>query len=194
MCCFRGGGGGGWFSPTTQKVLDSHVRDGRVRHRLLRAGSVEGVRVQFHQNHHSVHGLPVRVHPVPVRDHLRAEPSVQPRDPRSVSRSRSFVTRRPLHCERGRNGFQYFSRFKNASGRPGSYEEALFNLMTILTTTRMPLYKDFQRLKKWKAHFNELNTLNVSDMLLKVTARYSNATLINGAWDLMQTHICSESW
>lgn len=62
----------------------------------------------------------------------------------------------------------FFLRYQNASGRPGSYEEALLNMMMILSITRLPLFNEFVKMKKWSAHFGELNKLNISDMLLKV--------------------------
>lgn len=73
----------------SQTILDSYVRDGRVRHRFLRSESLESLRVQFHQNHYTVHDVPVRAHAFPVRHHMRAEQSVQPGDRKSV-RGRAF--------------------------------------------------------------------------------------------------------
>jgi len=61
-----------------------------------------------------------------------------------------------------------FRRSRNASGRPGSYEEALFNMMLLLATYRLPLFSDFALMKNWEVHFEELNKLNISDELLKV--------------------------
>lgn len=61
-----------------------------------------------------------------------------------------------------------FLRHENASGRLGSYEEALLNMMIVLATNRLPLFEDFNKMKKWQKHFNQLNKLNISDMLLKV--------------------------
>lgn len=61
-----------------------------------------------------------------------------------------------------------FLRYQNASGRSGSYEEALLNMMNVLATNRLPLFEDFNKMKKWEKHFNELNKLNISDLLLKV--------------------------
>jgi hypothetical protein len=67
-----------------------------------------------------------------------------------------------LKCKR------IFPRYQNASGRVGSYEEALLNMMIVLATNRLPLFEDFNKLKKWEKYFNELNKLNISDLLLKV--------------------------
>lgn len=61
-----------------------------------------------------------------------------------------------------------FFRHQNATGRPGSYEEALFNMMKILSEFRLPLFYNLLQMKKWQSHFSELNKLNISDMLLKV--------------------------
>lgn len=68
--------------------------------------------------------------------------------------------------------FLFFYRHKNASERPpGSYEEALLNLMMILATSRLPLFDEFALMYKWEKHFDELNRLNISDLLFKVVPR-----------------------
>lgn len=65
-----------------------------------------------------------------------------------------------------------FKRYKNATGRPDSYEEALLNFMMILTTIRLPLYEDLTKMYKWKQHFTELDKLNITDFLFKVVYQY----------------------
>lgn len=60
------------------------------------------------------------------------------------------------------------SRYQNSSGNPGSYDEAMFKIMVLLATSRLPLFEDLIEIKRFKKHYAELNTLNISDMLLKV--------------------------
>lgn len=64
------------------------------------------------------------------------------------------------------------SRYDNSSGKPGSYDEAVFKIMATLTTIRLPLFQDFIEIKKFERHYDELNKLNISDMLLKVMFIY----------------------
>lgn len=64
----------------TQTVLDSDVRDGGVRIRVLRVESVGGLRVQFYQNDHHVDDAPVRSRSVSVGDDLRGQQGQQPSD------------------------------------------------------------------------------------------------------------------
>ena len=70
------------------------------------------------------------------------------------------------------------SRYDNSSGRPGSYDEAVFKIMATLSTIRLPLFEDFVKIKKFERYYDELNKLNISDMLLKVMFIYDKWYII----------------
>ncbi|CAH1707662.1 unnamed protein product [Aphis gossypii] len=68
--------------------------------------------------------------------------------------------------------------YNNSLDRPGSYDEAVFKIMASLATIRLPLFEDFIEIKNFEKHYGELNKLNISDMLLKVTLFYNKLYII----------------